>query len=91
MEQEPNQTETVTMAYLTEEEKGALDIAPDGIFKTLFDSILDHGAMPAYFALFYKQGETLKIIRYEGREKVLAALDYIDHLIATGKIADPYE
>ena len=90
MEQEPTQYQEITMELLSPIEKSAIDITPDKIFKTLFNSILENGRMPAYFVLFYMTDEGISSMRYDG-PKVLAALDYIDHLIAIGKVADPYE
>lgn len=81
----------ITMHLLTEDEKATIDDAPDKTLQFLYASIMEQG-IPAFFEITVmdKAGEIKRRVLYEG-DKVLAALDYVDYLVANKIRKDPHE
>lgn len=88
--EQPEEQE-ITMDILTEDEKAAIDDAPNAVFDFLFNNILEHGRMPEYFVLIIAlHDKPSTVIKYEG-DKVDAAIMYYEYLIAKGYRSDTNE
>ena len=77
--------ETGTKAQLTEDEKALIDDAPDKTVKFLFDYTEQHG-VPEYFKLTLHSdtGELKQDVRFDGYERVFAAIEYLESLMERG-------